>query len=369
MADDPPPDVSALHRALMGAEGGLEPRVARLWARLGLDQPRCLVPYRSFGTVAGLEVRGRLLASDTPGPSQVADRWWHHVGQTYQRWNTREVPGVEVRLRFGEHEVVAITDEEGDYEAILPAVPPGPSLAWCDVHATAEGVEAVHRVLVPGNDAERLVLSDVDDTVLHTGATSALRMAWHSFGKSARYRTALPGIAALYTALATGPDGGAPRNPLAFVSSSPRNLYDLLEDFFALHGVPDAPILLRDVGLDATKILKTQGHGHKLDRIEEVMARYPHLPVVLLGDTGQHDAVLYAEAVGRHGARIQAVYLRDVDPERDTPRDLEADGHGKAILASGVPYVRGVSIDFAEHALGMGWVSTAQRDEVAAASW
>lgn len=366
MHEPPPDDLTALHRALLHAEGSLEPRMARLRARLGLDRPRCLIPYRSFATPDGLEVHGRLLASE-PAEAHAADRWWDHLAHTYRRWNTRELPGVEVRLRHGANEVVAITDDEGDYRAVLPAPALGDALTWHQVFAVVaceDGwVEATHDVLWPGHGAKRLLLSDVDDTILHTGATNGLRMAWHSFTKSAHFRTALPGIAPLYRGLVGDTE---PVNPLAFVSSSPRNLYDLLLDFMALHEVPPAPILLRDVGLDATKIVKTKGHRHKLDRIEEVMARYPSLPVVLLGDTGQHDAQLYAEAVARHGRRIEAVYLRDVDPHEDTPRDVQADVHGAAITEAGVAYVRGDSLAFAEHALSRGWLTPSARDAVRA---
>lgn len=371
MSEPDDPELRALHRMLLHAEGGLEPRVARLWSRLGLDRPRTLVPYRSFAHPGGLEVRGRLLASDAPRPTADDDRWWHHVGQSYQRWNTREVPGAEVRVRRGDDEVVVTTDEEGDYEAGLPAVDAGPGLRWEAVTASVDAgdarVEATHRVLLPGTDAQVLLLSDVDDTVLHTGATHALRMAWHSLAKSARRRLPLPGAVALYQALVMGPEGGVPRNPLAFVSSSPRNLYDVLTDFLALQGMPEAPVLLRDVGLDDTKIVKTRGHGHKLARIEEVMARYPHLPVVLLGDSGQHDPQLYAQAVERHGDRVRAVYIRDVDPHRDTARDAVADEHGAAIAARGVDYVRGGSEAFAAHARAIGLLAADQEASVAEA--
>lgn len=142
-------------------------------------------------------------------------------------------------------------------------------------------------------------------------------------------------------------------------------MYDLLVDFLALNGVAEAPLLLRDVGLDATKILKSKGHGHKLDRIDEVMARYPHLPVVLLGDSGQHDPELYARAVARHGERVRAVYIRDVDPERDTARDEVADRDGAAIVEAGVPYVRGGSEAFAAHARSVGLLSKEQEAGVA----
>jgi hypothetical protein len=59
--------------------------------------------------------------------------------------------------------------------------------------------------------------------------------------------------------------------------------------------------------------------------IEEIMAIYRDLPFVLIGDSGQHDPVVYREAVERHGERILAVYIRDVTAhDRRISREIDA---------------------------------------------
>ena len=111
------------------------------------------------------------------------------------------------------------------------------------------------------------------------------------------------------------------RNPIFYVSSSPWNLYDLLDDFLELNAIPAGPIFLRDIGTDTGKFIKTPGHGHKLERARTLIARNPQLRWVLLGDSGQADAELYAEAAQEFGDRIAAIYIRDVDPDADSPLD------------------------------------------------
>jgi phosphatidate phosphatase APP1 len=65
-------------------------------------------------------------------------------------------------------------------------------------------------------------------------------------------------------------------------------------------------VLLRD-------LLGTRsGREQKGGRIEEVLALHPDLPFVLIGDSGEKDPQVYAEAVRDHPGRIIAVYIREV---------------------------------------------------------
>ena len=43
-----------------------------------------------------------------------------------------------------------------------------------------------------------------------------------------------------------------------------------------------------------------------------MLRTHPGLRFVLLGDYGQHDPEIYAEAVRRHPGRVLAVYIREV---------------------------------------------------------
>ncbi|MFT7485497.1 MAG: phosphatidate phosphatase APP1 [Candidatus Paceibacteria bacterium] len=43
-----------------------------------------------------------------------------------------------------------------------------------------------------------------------------------------------------------------------------------------------------------------------------MLAAYPGLPAVFIGDSGQHDARLYVDAAGRNPGRVSAILIRDV---------------------------------------------------------
>ncbi|WP_207955706.1 phosphatase domain-containing protein [Rubrobacter marinus] len=163
------------------------------------------------------------------------------------------------------------------------------------------------RVLVP-NGARFGVISDLDDTVIQTGVTSLLKMLRTALLHNAHTRLPFEGVTHFYRAL----QGDA--NPIFYVSSSPWNLYDLLEDFLDVHGVPAGPLFLKDWSPMALK-----GHEqHKLGVIRTLLATYPDLPFVLVGDSGEQDPEIYRTVVRENPGRIAAVYIRDVTTaERD----------------------------------------------------
>ena len=133
-----------------------------------------------------------------------------------------------------------------------------------------------------------------------------------------------------------------------------------------LNGIPAGPVFLRDLGTDEGKFLKTRGHGHKLERAKSLIERFPERRWVLLGDSGQADAELYSEAARTYGDRIAAIYIRDVDPQADSDRDLRVDGHIQRVGASKVPMLRVAdSLTIAEHAASLGLIANAARDPVA----
>ena len=189
----------------------------------------------------------------------------------------------------------------------------------------------------------------------HRGPKDWKIAAQLTFLGNARTRKPLLGVAKLYAALQ------GTRNPLFYVSSSPWNLYDLLDDFLELNAIPPGPIFLRDIGTDTGKFIKTAGHGHKLERARMLIERMPHLRWILLGDSGQADAELYAEAAQEFGDRIAAIYIRDVDPDvDDSVYDTGADAWIQKVAGTKVPMLRVKdSVAIAEHAATLGLLDPA----------
>jgi phosphatidate phosphatase APP1 len=165
------------------------------------------------------------------------------------------------------------------------------------------------------------VISDLDDTVVRSSATNVLRMAWIVVLNNAHTRLPFEGVAAFYRALQLGAEGRS-SNPIFYVSSSPWNIYDMLEDFLNVHGVPPGPLFLKDWSLTVLG----KHRGYKLGVIRRLLSTYQEMPFVLIGDSGEEDPEIYLQTVREHPGRILAVYIRDVTSgERDAEIRVMAD--------------------------------------------
>jgi len=176
------------------------------------------------------------------------------------------------------------------------------------------GASVTGEVYLPPVTARRVIISDIDDTVMHTGVLNKAKMMWRLFMQGAESRVAFPGVAAFYRALYQGPSGDE-LNPMLYVSRAPWSIYEVLEEFFNLHHIPVGPILfLREWGLTLQRPLPRRAEDHKLELIREMLEIYQAYPFVLIGDSGQHDAEIYTRIVRENPGRVEAVYIRNVSP-------------------------------------------------------
>jgi len=351
------------HRAGLRAEQLLDTVRSAFEAKFRPDQPLNIVPYVGMGNASSIELNGRVLRYQKP-PDSDPTTVWSALRANYQRFETDEVPKVRVQARIGDTITAeAITDEEGYFQFSLE-IPPGMETGSSSATAKESRVvditlglpdhsdehpECITRVTLPGLDAQFGVISDIDDTVLITEATSLLNMMRLTLLGTARTRLAFPGVAAFYRALHDE------KNPIFYVSSSPWNLYDFLSDFMQVNGLVKGPMLLRDFGLDANQFIAGSHHDHKLAAASRILAHYADLKFILVGDSGQADPEIYLELLERNPDRILAIYIRDVS---EIARDRQVQSLIARAHSVGVPMVLAPdSLAAAVHALSLGLVT------------
>lgn len=319
--------------------------------------------YRGFGDSENAYIKGRLLEKRNILPARQQDTVWQNMKAMFKRFESNEVPGALIQATFQGKQYESYTDQEGYFEFNLK-VPQDidKDEIWHTIEFVLlekigknEGpVTASGFIKIPTDKAEFGVISDVDDTVLKTEATSLFRMMHHTFTRNASTRLPFKGVAAFYRALHMGSKVDIYKNPLYFVSSSPWNLYDMLEEFWELNEIPAGPFLLRDLGFNEDKFLKTSHLSHKLEQIEKVLSFTGDLPFILIGDSGQKDPEIYERVVADFPDRIKAIYIRDVTRKR---RDAQVVRIGKRLSDSGVEmlYVQDTEMA-ARHALERGFI-------------
>ncbi len=347
----------------------------RLYYALGGPGPIKIQPYRGYGTDERLHLKGRVLEKRgiTP-PSETASRWANLVNM-YRRLHSREVPHPRLVARFNGIQQEVEGDEEGMFEVWLELRRPVNSdEMWQSVELELveplsdhqEGpVRAKGQVLVPPADAPFGVISDIDDTVIQSDIGSFLEMLATFLFSNARTRLPLPGVAALYRALYSGPDGNA-RAPMFYVSNGLWNLYDLLEDFFRWNEIPGGPVLLlRNWGVYRDELLPTRQREHKLGLIRPILDTYDDLPFILIGDSGEADPEIYHELVSQYGERILAVYIRNVSGDLERPAAVVQ--LANQVLEAGSEMVLAEdSVAMARHAAEKGFIRKEALAEIAA---
>jgi phosphatidate phosphatase APP1 len=343
--------------------------------RVGYFDPIRVVGYNGFGTAECAHIKGRVLADDKVD-SDPDDHELEHLANMFRRYHTDEVPEAHVRVTFGGQKVDVQTGWEGFFDVdLVPDDSVDLDSLWHEVELELLAPkprinQSTFRfsgaVQIP-TQAEFGIISDLDDTVLETGATDFFRQARIVLLNGPSTRVPFPGVAAFYHALQY--ERGRPANPIFYISSSPWNFYDLFAEFLDLHNIPRGSLLLKEHGFDEDRFIKTGHEEYKQKRIQYVLDTYPDLQFVLIGDSGQKDPEIYRAVVEDNPGRIRAIYVRDVSPNESRVRDVEVNEIAHNVQANGVDMLLvDDTFEAARHARRIGLLDESELDVIRQAS-
>jgi len=283
-------------------------------------------PYFGHATPTEIVLRGRVLtrrAIEAVEELEEDPSLWTNFKSMMALLNTREMSDVLITCGT----VATLSNEEGYFELSLPR--PKSETGWIAHDVSFGGAEesANLTALLPAKAAEFGIISDIDDTLIKTDAWSLRRNLWNSLTGNAQSRHVFPDAVELISKLHAG------INPVFYVSSSPWNLHGFLSEIFERAGLVRGPKFLRDLGISDNQFI-TGTHGeHKGEAIDEILAANPTLSFILVGDTGQHDARVYYDAIKRHPDRIRQIILRAPKPQLSKSNQSWVD----KILEAGTP--------------------------------
>ncbi|MEM9831276.1 MAG: phosphatase domain-containing protein [Bacteroidota bacterium] len=333
--------------------------------RFNLIDPIAIQSYRGFGNRSLISLNGRILEDEGIGESLKTDTKWRNMVSMFKRFNSDEIPFARIKATFHGQSQEVQADGEGYFHVdfTVDSTKLAQDTLWHSVQlelldriVKEQGkVEAVGEVLIPDARTQFGVISDVDDTVLISEVNQLFRVIKLSLTENALTRSPFVGAAAFYRALAAGKDGKN-HNPFFYVSSSPWNFYDVLEDFFAVNDIPKGPIMLRDIGIDPQKFIKESHSKHKPVKIRSILNTYPALKFILIGDSGQHDPEIYQQIVQEFPGRVLAIYIRDV---AQPGRDAEVAIIQEELTGNGVEMIRCPdTVAAAHHAAAQGFIDS-----------
>jgi phosphatidate phosphatase APP1 len=274
----------------------LEPRLRRRgWLP-------AVVPHVGYGGAGWVRVLARVVLLP-PGSSREG----HDDGRGWRRFVTTAAAGVPVTVQLGNHTHRITSGREGYVDARLDSdLEPG----WRTATYAVEDADPVAaRVHVVGPGTRVGIVSDVDDTVIETMVPRPLVAFRNAFLARESARRPVPGMSELYAEITE-----AHRDIfVVYLSTGAWNTAVPLEAFLARHGYPPGPLLLTDWGPTDDGWFRS-GQDHKRAQLGTLFTDLPELRWLLVGDDGQHDPALYAEASAAEPDRVLGVAIRQVRP-------------------------------------------------------
>lgn len=345
--------------------------------------PASIIPYAGYGTPARVTLGARVIDDADVGEPSPSDSSFKNARRMFRVFDARRVAHAKVRIEYGGQQIEAEVDDRGFVRVELEAPDGAPfargasSARWTllsPVGAGAEPVVAEAPVYIPLERARFIVVSDVDDTIIRSSATSAVRLVMETLRHNVYRRVAFPGVATFYRALADAPELSPDpktglvcalpqgQNPVFYLTSSVWRVHGLLSAFFELHGMPAGPLLMSDRRLVHGTLVKDRHRVHKLGHLRDLLGRYPDHRLVLIGDCGQRDPEIFAELADEAPDRVAAIYLRDLG---DAARQQRVDELFAEARAAGVAVCVALdSLTHARHAATHGLIDPARLDAI-----
>jgi phosphatidate phosphatase APP1 len=288
-----------------------------------IDTPKILA-YKGYGNSSDVFIQGILI--EDKGLTKPKDKQmvWQNILAMIKRFSSDEIAGARIKASFFGESKIMETDELGFFAFHFHFNNSSHNLLtkkWHTVHfelldtviENQPPVYSTGEVRIISPEQNRIIVSDIDDTVMISHSTQILRKLRLMLLKNALTRLPFPGIVEFYHALAEGKTTGE-KHPLFFVSSSEWNLYDLLDDFFSFNQIPKSVLLLQKLNHSVYKFWKSGGgsHEHKYKKIKMLLEFYPNPKFILIGDSGQQDPLIYTRIALDFPGRIEAIYIRKI---------------------------------------------------------
>lgn len=287
-----------------------------------------IIAFQTYGTKTHLYLRGRALEDESinlekRGAFKLFINAW-------KRFETDEVKHTPLSVKIGNDKTFYTKTDSRGYFLIDEQIEDIGAYAnqegWLQLEFSYvkeklnRTIQSNNRflgeMLIPSDTAAFGVISDIDDTILHTGLTSILkwRVLINTLLTSAGKRLPLEGAPEFYHLLHQGKTG-LEANPIFYVSHSPWNLYRYLKYFLKKNNFPKGPIVLRNFPKPFVRRPKDE-KPQKQKEIINLLKTYPKLKFILIGDSGEHDPDIYMEVAEIYPDRILAIYLRSVNHKK-----------------------------------------------------
>ena len=267
-----------------------------------------LLTYQGIQCGSFFWINARLIYDNKLQIAKKSDKFWNNFNATRKRFFAKGVANIEGVLKIGEKQQAFVTDDFG-YIKIVSSDWAETNVDTCiwefgKIDLVIEQKESFLRV---NEECKRIIVSDIDDTIVHTNVRHKYRTVFNAIIGNAFTKKPVKGAAQMYQRLT---ENG--RNPIFYASRSPQELYDVIRQFLQINQYPVGPFLLRNISKEwhykQKDILKEQ----KFLAIKMVLQNTAQVKSILIGDSSEKDAIIYLHLAEQFPDKVEQIFIRIV---------------------------------------------------------
>jgi phosphatidate phosphatase APP1 len=277
--------------------------------------------HDSYGDSQHLIIHGRLLVSRQSVSQSINDGAMRNVSSSIKTLHNKAGERLAVHFTVGDHSWSTRTDHEG-YFSFETATPSDLGMGWHAIETTGATILPPAQLLIVPPENKLGIISDIDDTVVVSEVLNKRKLIANTYFKNPAQRKAVPGVAAFYSSIAQKnviPD----QAPIIYLSASPSQLHDRIQTFLDLNHYPRGVLITKKINKEKEADPWLNQIKFKTQQIELMLQRLPHVRFILVGDDGEKDPETYHGIATRFPERIEAVYIRRVNPDKKRIRYAE----------------------------------------------
>jgi len=299
---------------LCAAAAGVVALLLTSSAGFARDETEIIINY-AYGTPQTFALEGRVAEQRGGRAAGVTDSWFRNLWRNLRALRVEEEKRIPLRVTLAGGTWTIRSDADG-YFTLRGNTPPHAHPGWNPVLVEAADGTArteTELLIVPPEDTLGII-SDFDDTVIVSEVGDRSRLLKHSLLENHLQRRPVAGMAVFYRGiLARNPLPEAA--PVIYLTATPRQLQPGIRAFLARNGFPPGPIVAKKVSDGAGGDPLLDQEGYKIEHIERILEDLPAVRFVLVGDDGEHDPETYRTIRSNHPSRIEAIFIRRVNPD------------------------------------------------------
>ncbi|WP_066219491.1 phosphatase domain-containing protein [Formosa haliotis] len=279
-----------------------------------------------------LHLEGKTLIKGTllerlPQPYNANTRTYQHASHVLQTYLTNPYKNADIWIVTEAETVQVQTDDSGNFQMLSSYTLEKQPAFKISEDGPFLKVAQTYPITFPCSKSPFDVISDIDDTAIHSYSTQFLKRVIKILFYTPSERDVVSGTQQLLQGFNLH---GARIN---YVSKSESNLFYLLAKVFKTHKLPQGAMLLTPYLSLLELLIPKKGLDFKFETIQFLLTHTPHKKYVLIGDDSQKDVVVYTKIIKAFPNRILKVYIRQTQPELQANQKENLD----ALLATQVP--------------------------------